>query len=500
MQFNSLHFLIFFPVVVLIYFVIPAKVRYIWLLLASYYFYMSWNPAYALLIAFSTLITYLCSLVIDSLRGDLLKGSPVLRKVMLAIGLCSNLAILFVFKYYNFAAATVDSVVNALGGEPPGSTVDVILPVGISFYTFQALGYMIDVYRGDTPVEKNPFRYALFVSFFPQLVAGPIERSGNLLTQLRNADKLRLPDHERIVRGFSLMVWGYFLKVVVADRAAVIADTVFDSWWRFDSFGLIAGAVFFAVQIYCDFASYSTIAIGAARIMGFELMDNFNTPYFAGSVKDFWRSWHISLSTWFRDYVYIPLGGNRKGRARKYLNLMLTQLLSGLWHGADWTYVVWGGIHGVYQLAGDLTKKPREKLCSRLGVRTGAVSCRLLQTALTFVYVTFAWIFFRAPSIGIALDYIKRIVTRVDLWSLTDGSVYSLGLERQQMNILLVSILALIVVDVIRYRRGKRFEELFENQNVWARPLVLAALVLVIIIFGAYGMNFDPQQFIYFQF
>ncbi|MCR5782839.1 MAG: hypothetical protein K6G90_08915 [Clostridia bacterium] len=202
-------------------------------------------------------------------------------------------------KYYNFAAATVDSVVQVFGGDPPGSTVDVILPVGISFYTFQALGYMIDVYRGDTPVEKNPLRYALFVSFFPQLVAGPIERSGNLLTQLRNTDKLRLPEPERIVKGFSLMVWGYFLKVVVADRAAVIADTVFDSWWRFDSFALIAGAVFFAVQIYCDFASYSTIAIGAARIMGFELMDNFNTPYFAGSVKDFWRRWHISLSTWF---------------------------------------------------------------------------------------------------------------------------------------------------------------------------------------------------------
>ena len=498
MQFNSLHFLIFFPVVLLIYLVIPAKVRYIWLLLASYYFYMSWNPVYALLIAFSTVITYLCSLGIGMLNTDPRDRNRRLRRAMLIIGLAGNLLVLFVFKYFNFASDSVNAVLKGFGYSPIAPKVDFVLPVGISFYTFQALGYMIDVYRGDTPAEKNPLRYALFVSFFPQLVAGPIERSGNLLSQLKNVEKIKPFDYERIIKGFSVMLWGYFMKVVVADRAAVIVNHVFDNWWHLDSLALVLGTVFFAVQIYCDFAGYSAVAVGAAGVMGFTLTDNFKTPYFAVSVRDFWRRWHITLSTWFRDYVYIPLGGNRRGKARKYLNMMLTQLLSGLWHGANWTYVVWGGIHGLYQVAGDITRRPKERLCRRFGVDTGAKSFRVLKAAVTFCLVDLAWIFFRAPSISVACMYIARIFTHIDPWNLTNGSLADLGMDGRELNILLISVAALFVVDLLQKKR--RFDSLLENQNVWFRPVVLLVIAFVIIIFGAYGLSFDPQQFIYFQF
>lgn len=497
MQFNSIHFLIFFPVVLLVYLVIPAKVRYIWLLLASYYFYMSWNPVYALLIAFSTIITYLCSCAIGMLNPE---RERHLRRFMLITGLVANLGVLFVFKYFNFAFGSVNAVMTKIGLPPLSFRVDFVLPVGISFYTFQALGYMIDVYRGDTPVEKNPLRYALFVSFFPQLVAGPIERSGNLLSQLKNVENIKLLDYDRIVNGFSVMLWGFFMKVVVADRAAVIVNHVFDNWWHLDALALVLGTVFFAVQIYCDFAGYSAVAIGAAGVMGFKLTDNFKTPYFAVSIQDFWRRWHITLSTWFRDYVYIPLGGNRHGKARKYLNLMLTQLLSGLWHGASWTYVVWGGIHGLYQVAGDITKRPKERLCRRFGVNTHAKSFRILKVAATFCLVNLAWIFFRAPSLAVACRYIARIFTHIDPWNLTNGSLADLGIAGRELNILLISIAVLTLVDFLQKRKNRRFDSLLENQNIWFRPAVLLVIAFTIIIFGAYGMSFDPQQFIYFQF
>ncbi len=500
MQFNSLHFLIFFPVVLLVYLVIPAKVRYIWLLLVSYYFYMSWNPVYALLIAFSTVITYLCSVAIGALDPDPAGRDRHIRHFMLFAGLFANLAVLFVFKYFNFATDSVNAVLGRLNMPTHALRVDFVLPVGISFYTFQALGYMIDVYRGDTPVEKNPLRYALFVSFFPQLVAGPIERSGNLLSQLRNADKIKVLDYERMVKGFSVMLWGFFMKVVVADRAAVIVNHVFDNWWHLDSLALVLGALFFAIQIYCDFAGYSAVAIGAAGVLGFKITDNFNTPYFAVSVRDFWRRWHITLSTWFRDYVYIPLGGNRKGAARKYFNLLITQLLSGLWHGANWTYVVWGGIHGLYQIAGDVTRGPKEKLYRKLGVNTGAASFRALKIFVTFCFVTLAWIFFRAPSVSVACGYIARIFTHIDPWNLTNGSLADIGIAGRELNILLISVAVLIVVDLLQKRKNRRFDSLLENQNLWFRPAVLLILAFAIIIFGAYGMSFDPQQFIYFQF
>ena len=312
MQFNSIDFLVFFPAVVLIYWIIPKKVRYLWLLVASYYFYMSWNASYAMLIGASTLITYVCGLLVEWTGTHEEKRWSVAGKLVVAVGFLSNLGILFFYKYFDFFLTNLNVVLEHFQKKPLTSSLEVLLPVGISFYTFQALGYLVDVYRKEIAAEKNPLRYALFVSFFPQLVAGPIERSGNLLKQIREVPYKKTFEYHRIVNGLILMLYGFFLKMVLTDRIAIVADYAFDHYYSLGSAELVTGAVAFAIQIYCDFGSYSLIAIGAAQVMGFTLMENFNTPYFATSIKDFWRRWHISLSTWFRDYLYIPLGGNRK--------------------------------------------------------------------------------------------------------------------------------------------------------------------------------------------
>ncbi|MBR5496598.1 MAG: MBOAT family protein [Clostridia bacterium] len=500
MQFNSIHFLVFFPVVLLIYFIVPKKLRYIWLLGASYYFYMSWNIEYAILIAFSTLVTYLSSIIINMFDDESGKSGKFMRKFTLGFGITVNLAILFMFKYLGFAIDNLNLILDKVGIEIVETEFSLLLPVGISFYTFQALGYVIDVYRKKVKVEYNLFKYALFVSFFPQLVAGPIERSDKLLNQIKNTDKINVRNYERIVKGFMIMMWGFFLKVVIADRAATVVNTVFDTYYAYGSFELVVAVVLFAVQIYCDFASYSTIAVGAAQIMGFELMDNFDTPYFAMSIKEFWRRWHISLSTWFRDYLYIPLGGNRKGTFRKYVNTMIIFLTSGLWHGANWTYIAWGGLHGAYQIIGDITKPIKNKLTAKLNVKTDATSYKLVQMLITFVLTCLAWVFFRADTITIAVDYIARIFTHLNPWALTTGVIYSIGLERQEMNILIIAMAAMLFVDYLKYKRNIRFENIADNQNFWVRGLIIFVLIFVVVIFGAYGYSYDAQQFIYFQF
>lgn len=497
MEFNSINFMIFFPVVLALYFVIPKTLRQIWLLAASYYFYMSWNARYALLIAASTLITYVSGIAIERYRDS---GRTGRRLTVLFSCLGINLGILLFFKYGNFLIASLDRGLELLHIGSVDQRFYFLLPVGISFYTFQALGYTIDVYRGDVRAETNLIRYALFVSFFPQLVAGPIERSKNLLSQMHNIADIKLWNARRVTSGTILMIWGFFVKMVIADRAAVLVNTVFDNYRMYGSTQLILAAVFFALQIYCDFGSYSLIAIGAAKIMGFELMENFNTPYFACSIRDFWSRWHISLSTWFRDYLYIPLGGNRRGRVRKSVNIMIVFLASGLWHGADWSYVVWGGIHGAYQVIGDYLASFREKCIRKLRVNTACFSWKFLQTAVTFVLVVFAWIFFRADSIGDALQYIRRIWVRPTPWVLFNGEIFTLGLDRPEMNILFVAICMLGLVDLVRYRKKMTLDVFLMQQNLWFRGGVMIGLVVLIFVCGKYGVGFDPQQFIYFQF
>lgn len=333
MLFNSFAFAVFMPVVFIIYWGISHKYRWVLLLLASYFFYMSWTPGYVILLLLTTAVSFLCGKGIDRYR--------VYKKVILIVGVVIELGVLFVFKYAGFAGDILLDLVGLLGiNIPYNGAVNLLLPVGISFYTFQTMSYIIDVYNGKILPERHFGIYALYVSFFPQLVAGPIERPENLLSQFREE---KCFDYDSVVYGLLLIVWGLFEKIAIADALAPFVDKTFADLQAKGSLSVLIAIVFFTLQIYCDFCGYSTMAVGIAKVLGFDLMHNFKSPYFAFTVKDFWRRWHISLTTWFTDYIYIPLGGNRVGKLRHYRNIMITFLLSGLWHGADWTYIIWGG-------------------------------------------------------------------------------------------------------------------------------------------------------------
>lgn len=494
MLFNSIDFLVFFPIVVLVYFIVPKKIRYIWLLFASYYFYMCWNAKYVLLLMLSTVTTWLAGRLISICTRSV-------RKKVLLIGCVGiNLMILFFFKYLGFFFSSLNRVLSLMHMQVLEKPFDLLLPVGISFYTFQALGYIADVYKGRIKAEKNLLRYALFVSFFPQLVAGPIERTENLLKQMQEISQKKVWDYENVTNGLITMIWGLFVKMVISDRVAILVDNVFDNFYMYGTVALLAGSIGFALQIYCDFMGYSTIAKGAAKVMGFELMENFETPYFSKSVSEFWRRWHISLSTWFRDYVYIPLGGNRCSKLRKYFNLMVTFGVSGLWHGASWNYVAWGVMHGVFQVVGDFTKSFRKRIYEKGHFKVESISFKLAQIVSTFFLVDFAWIFFRAGSLKIALDYCKRIFTKWDPWSLFNGEIYTLGLDITEFNILVVSVLILFLADLIRYIKKQDVAVFLSEQCIWFRWSAVILLIGAILVYGIYGIQFDSSQFIYFQF
>lgn len=388
MNFNSIEFIIFYPIVLLLYFLLPKTMKWPMLLVSSYFFYMCYNPPLVVLMFGTTLVSWLCSKLMEKTE------STALRRLALAIALISSLGVLFFYKYFDFLSASFNSVFT-----PTSDPVllNLILPVGISFYTFQTLSYVIDVYRKEVKTEKNFFFYALFVSFFPQLVAGPIERPTNLIPQLRDPKPFNSDD---AVKGAKHMLVGFFKKICVADMVSGVVDSVYNAPEGATSLAVVIATVLFAVQIYCDFSGYTDIAIGCARIMGIRLMKNFDHPYTATTIKEFWARWHISLSTWFRDYLYIPLGGSRCSKWRHLMNLMIIFLVSGIWHGAAWTFVIWGAVHGLYRIIGEITAKPREKLLSSIGLSSENVVVRCVRTVITFVLVCAAWVVFRANSVS----------------------------------------------------------------------------------------------------
>jgi D-alanyl-lipoteichoic acid acyltransferase DltB (MBOAT superfamily) len=459
---------------------------------------MSWNVKYVLLMLTSIIITYICGILISTAKNK--QFGIRVKKYIVAASFTINLLILILFKYYNFFIESTNLLLTTLSLPIIRTQFDVLLPVGISFYTFQALGYIIDVYRGDVKVEKNFFKYALFVSFFPQLVAGPIERSKNLLGQIDKISQRKIYQYKDVISGAILMLWGYFMKMVVADRAAILVNTVYDSYWLHGFFGLTIATCFFALQIYCDFASYSTIATGAARILGFKLMGNFKAPYLSRSVDEFWRRWHVSLSTWFRDYLYIPLGGNRVSEVRKNINIAIVFITSGLWHGASMHFIAWGMIWASYMVLSNLTKKWRNMVSVKIGIKQDCFSFHFGQCISTFILTCFAWVFFRAQSIIDAFNIIKRMAIERDMWSFFNGAIYELGLSRQEINILLISMAVVFIADLIQYRKNKTFDVFILEQNLWFQWVVAIAMILFIFIFGIYGFEFNPQQFIYFQF
>ncbi|MCD8005041.1 MAG: MBOAT family protein [Oscillospiraceae bacterium] len=496
MLFNSIDFLIFFPLVTLAYFLLPKRARWVWLLVASYFFYMCWNAKYALLIAASTLITYLSGLLLQR-AGKIPEERRRNRrkKLWVALSFLLNLGILFFFKYFDFFLGNLSVLLALVGVALRQPSFNIVLPVGISFYTFQALSYTMDVYRGETAPERNFFRYALFVSFFPQLVAGPIERSKNMLSQLHREHSF---DPRLAREGLLLMLWGMFEKIVVADRLSYLVTEVYDNYASIPGSAIVLATALFAVQIYCDFAGYSHIAMGAARVLGIQLTENFRQPYLARSTADFWRRWHISLTTWFRDYLYIPLGGSRKGTARRYLNVMIVFLASGLWHGASWSFVAWGGLNGLYQILGSLLAPARERLCRALRLRREHPVWTLPRMIWTFLLIDFSWLFFRADSFSTAISMLRHMFSRPFLLSGWDA-LFSLGLGRADFAVALAAIAVLILADVHRERRGSPLSRLT------ARPLpvrwaVYLAGLFAVLIFGIYGPGYSETQFIYFQF
>ncbi len=473
MLFNSKSFLLFFPIVCAVYFCIPSsriRVRNMWLLVASYYFYMNWQPAYALLLLSSTVVTYLVALGIDHYR------SLENKKMCLIGGIVFNLALLFLFKYYNFFSSNIEHVLQKTGLGIDIPDFHLLLPVGISFYTFQALGYSIDVYRGVAKVEKDFLTYALFVSFFPQLVAGPIERSNNLLPQFRQKHDF---DVEAVMTGLKWMMWGYFLKLVLSDRCGIYVDAVYNNVEMHNGGSFLMAALLFTFQIYGDFAGYSLIAIGVARVLGFSLMENFHRPYLACTVGEFWHRWHISLSTWLKDYVYIPLGGSRVGRWRTYFNLLVTFIISGLWHGANWTFLCWGCLHGMI-LCLERALGCHKKVYHGIN--------KYLHNIWTFILICVLWMLFRANSLTDFITIVKGIVTNAGFpyvqdvgWGVLIASFAAIG--------------AVLVKDIAAEKQWFAFPT-----DGWACRLVqctyIALLLAIISLFGVFGGN----QFIYFQF
>lgn len=506
MLFNTMQYILFLPIVVLVYYSLPQKLRYVWLLGASYYFYMQWNLRYTVLLFSCTLITYVGGLLLTRLGEEhseleSTKGFIDKRKLCFIVCIVLNLGILGLFKYFSFAVSLSNRILSFVHIREISIDFDILLPVGISFYILQALGYLIDVYRGDTRAERSFIRYALFVSFFPQLVAGPIERSKSLLVQL---NRVHVFQYENLRKGLLLILYGLFLKMVIADRTAIIVDAVYENSGEYCGLYIIVATFFFAIQIYCDFYGYSTIARGSALLMGIHLMDNFNAPYYAGSVREFWRRWHISLSEWFRDYLYIPLGGSRKGKARKEINRLIVFGISGLWHGASLAFVLWGALNGIYQVVEDMSEHMAEKLKMRLDHKivygTVNFSKKLIRTVLTFVLVTFAWLFFRSGALEASLE-ILRNMCRFDNWT----EILERPLEteilggRNYMRVLLGSILVLFIVDYQKYQ-GKDVVEVFFQQEWWFRTAVILSMIFVILLYGCYGVSYTAQQFIYFQF
>lgn len=466
MLFNSLAFLLFFPIICVLYWMQPHKHRNLFLLIASYYFYMSWKPSYAVLILFTSVSTWFCGLKIASKKNN--------RKPYITLCLSINFLILFFFKYYNF---TIDSITSIISWQNYRLNIPYshfLLPVGISFYTFQSIGYTIDVYRKEIEPEKNFFTYALFVSFFPQLVAGPIERAKNLLPQFHSK---HLFDGEEFIEGLKLMIWGFFMKLCVAGNVAPYVDAVYNNVPHHNGTSLLLASIFFSFQIFCDFGGYSLIAIGTARCLGFKLMQNFNHPYLSTSFRDFWHRWHISLSSWFGSYVYIPLGGNRCSHIKHYRNLMITMLASGVWHGANWTFIWWGGIHGVFLVINAIYNKI---------TNNKHIIPKIIAVLGTWIAATWAWIFFRANSLSDAFTITQKIITE-------PGKLYKGdGIPSLILPILMILILMMKEIKDEYHIRVS----LMHNRNPWI-SIPSVALVIIIILLCA---EFNSGKFIYFQF
>lgn len=476
MLFNSFHFLFFFVIVTVAYFLLAHSKRWILLLAASCYFYMAFVPIYILILGFTILVDYFAGIFIERSTGRR-------RKLFLIYSLIANIGTLCIFKYFNFLNENFSFLLKGFGVENPIPYLSILLPIGLSFHTFQAMSYTIEVYRGNQKAERHFGLYALYVMFYPQLVAGPIERPQNLLHQFREKHNF---ESNRVFDGLKLITWGLFKKLVIADRLGIFVDGAYNYYDQQSGVALVLATFFFSFQIYCDFSAYSDIAIGTARVMGFDLMTNFKRPIFARSTAGFWKRWHISLSTWFKDYLYFPMGGSKVAVPRMYLNLMVVFLVSGLWHGANWTFVIWGAINGFYIVFALITKNLRNRIWDKTGIPQIPFLNTSIQIITTFTLIGFSRVFFRSENLGQAMAIIKKMAA-------FDGSISN------ENNVMITySFFAIAFLIAVELRR-EFFPDnlsLSYHRSFWVRNAYYALLVVLILVVGVY----DGGQFIYFQF
>jgi len=479
MLFNSLQFAVFFPLVVALFFSLPQRQRVPMLLTVSCVFYMAFIPAYILILFVTIGIDYVAGIYLEKCRGTA-------RKALLVLSILSTCAVLFVFKYFDFFTSNFVGVANLVGWQLSKPLIHIILPIGLSFHTFQSLSYVVEVYRGKQKAEHDLVTYATYVMFFPQLFCGPIERPQNLIHQFYETQHF---DSERITSGLTRMAWGFFKKLVVADRLALYVNDVYAAPQNFNGLQLSLATFFFAYQIYCDFSGYSDIAIGAARVLGFRLMENFDTPYYSKSISEFWHRWHISLSTWFRDYLYIPMGGSRVNQLGWCANILVTFAVSGLWHGANWTYVVWGVLNGVYILAGHTTAGLRARAFTALGLGETNVLRRAVGITSTFLLTCAAWVVFRARNLGDA----GYILTH--FWRNWDFS--SIKTEQFLLRQMPVALGSILFLELVQFLNGRvRLASLVVEAPLVPRWAIYGSFVFLVVLFGV----FRNAQFIYFQF
>ncbi len=487
MVFNSISFLIFFPLVFILYFVLPGRAR-VWLVLAaSCYFYMAFVPKYILILFFLIIVDYSLGIAIERFPGR--------KRFLFALSIASNLGMLFVFKYFNFFNANVEALASLLHWNYSLGALQLALPLGLSFHIFQSLSYVIEVYKGRYKAERDFPVYALYVMFFPQLVAGPIERPQHLLPQLKAHHAF---DYTRVVGGMRLMLWGFFKKIVIANPLARSVDFIYGNLDSADGSVVLVAAIAFSFVLYADFSGYSDIAIGSARVLGIELSPNFLRPYFSKSVPELWRRWHISLSSWFRDYVYFPLAwsGNKRGAWWLYVSVFITFALTGAWHGAGWNYVLMGALFGLYISLSLGTKKWRESVRAAVGLRGPVLT--LVQIAVTFALTSLAWVFFRAPDAGQAFAVFGKLLTswNADAFRFVycaDCSAYTIGITRTEFGLVSLSILLLIAYE---YVEEKNLTLPAFAKRRYVRWPVYYVFLLWILFVG----DFAPKTFIYFQF
>lgn len=477
MLFNSIEYLLFLPIVVILYWWLNKRellYQNTFLLLMSYLFYGMWNWKFLFLLIFSTLLDYYSAIKINQ------SHSKSRKKFWLILSVGINLGFLGLFKYFNFFSDIVTDVKHLFGLNSSIARLDVLLPVGISFYTFHGLSYVFDCYNEKIVVRKNFIDYGLFVSFFPLLVAGPIERANHLLPQI---ERKRTFTELNAVNGLRQILWGLFKKIVIADNCAIFANTIFDNYPDYSGSTLLVGAVLFAFQIYGDFSGYSDIALGSAKLMGFDLLKNFSFPYFSRNLAEFWKRWHISLSSWFRDYLYIPLGGNKTGTLKRVVNVMIVFLVSGFWHGANWTFIAWGVLNSIFVVIDNFILKTKFEGIVANGRKIPSLK-EVAQVLSTFLLVSILWIFFRAETITEAVDYIKRIFTEA-----------LFKLPEVRPSIVFILVFVLLIFEWLGRHRDFAFQNMYNIKSKYLRWFIYNAILAIILLFGA-----TPQTFIYFQF